>query len=325
MSKNKLRLADGYRYFGKRVRNGWVHNGGKICTIAGTTGLFLSGVHACRKTYKIHDELAENGRRISEAKQKRDGDRKGARTWRGLKESVKCGVRSSRHYIVPALGAGLSGYAVGRGWKIENGHYQQAAAMVGVVMADFMNYRQNVISEHGKDADRRYLTTRKNTAVDISKEGGAQVKAVAGDDEGMVVDLVENSLRILYSKETTPGVWNESHVIRMHQLEHIVNELNLDLVYGGGYSINDVRRYFYGRQGDIPEGNLFGRVWDPGDPAHPERGAKVNLHYEDDEDFMLGLKDHCWIIIDIDTEPLYTLQKQKRDREMARSMAYYAR
>lgn len=316
---SNLTMRDGYRYIGRQIRNEWGKYGSLACTIAGTTGLFLSGVYACRKTYKIHDELKENGRRISEARQARDGDKKGSKAWRTAKETAKCCLKTSRHYIIPAIAGGVSGFAIQKGWQIENNHYQQAAAMGAVVMADFMNYRRNVIAEHGKEADRRYLTTKRGKEISVSPEKGKEVAAVA-DENGHIVELGENSLRILYSKDTTPNVWSESHVIRMHHLEGITNNLNLDLKYGGSFSVNDVRRYFYGRRGDIPEGNLFGRIWDPGDPEHPERGAIVNLHYEEDEDFMLGLKDWCWIIIDIDTEPLFELQKGKKDREMGKSL-----
>ena len=134
-----LRLSDGYRYIGKQIRNGWEQYGGKICTIAGTTGLIFTGIHACRKTYKIHDELKENGRKISEARKDKTGDKKGSKFWRTVKTSVACGMKTSRHYL-PDLAVGVvSGAAVAKGWQHEHNHYQQAAAMVGVVMADFMN------------------------------------------------------------------------------------------------------------------------------------------------------------------------------------------
>lgn len=316
---NKMTMRDGYRYIGRQIRNKWDEHGSLACTIAGTTGLFLSGIYACRKTYKIHNELEENGRKISEARKARDGDKRGSKAWRTVKETAKCCLKTSRHYIGPAIAGGVSGFAIQKGWQIENNHYQQAVAMGAVVMADFMNYRRNVIAEHGTEADRRYMTTKRGKAVSISQDKGEKV-AASSDENGHVVELGENSLRILYSKDTTPMVWSESHVIRMHHLEGIVNNLNIDLMYGGSYSVNDVRRYFYGRRGDIPEGNLFGRIWDPGNPEHPERGAKVNLHYEEDEDFMLGLKDWCWIIVDIDPEPLFELQKGKKDRDVGRSL-----
>lgn len=320
--RSKLTLADGYRYIGKQLKNGWEKNSGKICTIAGTTGLFLTGIHACRKTYRIHDELQENGYKIRQAGIEKPGEKKIKRIGRIAKETAKCAVKTSRHYLPDIAGGVLSGYAVQKGWHQEHKHYQQAAAMVGVVMADFMNYRANVISEHGKEADRRYMTTKRNSCIKATEDKGVEKIAASASEDGHVVELGENSLRILYSRETTPKVWSDSHVIRTHQLESIVDELNLDLIWGGSYSVNDVRRYFYGRRGDIPEGNLFGRIWDPGDPEHPERGAKVNLHYEEDEDFMLGLKDWCWIIIDIDSEPLFELQKGKKDREMTESLVY---
>ena len=321
MKTIKPGFADGYRYIGRQLKNSWEKNSGKICTIAGTTGLFLTGLHACRKTYQIHDELVKNGKRIADARKKKAGEKRSTRIARIAKETAIVSAKTAKSYLPDIAAGALSGYAVSKGWHKEHSHYQQAAAMVGVVMADFMNYRRNVISEHGEETDRRYMTTKRQKYVDITPEKGQEVKATGTDEDGHVVELSEGSLRILYSRETTPNIWSESHIIRMNQLEGIENHLNLDLIWGGSYSVNDVRRYFYGRKGDIPEGNLFGRIWDPGDPEHPERGAKVNLHYEEDEEFMLGLKDWCWIIIDIDTEPLFELQKGKKDREMAKSLA----
>lgn len=189
--------------------------------------------------------------------------------------------------------------------------------MVGIVMADFMNYRSNVIAEHGKDADRRYLTTKGKTPPYLP-EGKKEEKTEEGDTH--VVDIHPNSLRIWYSKETTPQVWSESYTLRILQLEDIQNRLDMDLIYGGSYTVNDVRRYFYGRKGDVPEGGMFGRIWDPGNPLHPNRGARVNLHYQEDEDFMTGRTDHCWIIIDIDEEPLFELLARKKERDLVKSL-----
>jgi len=320
-NSKKPGIVEGYHYLWNMTKAQWKKHGGKVCTIAGTSGLILAGANACRKTYKIHGELEENGRRISEARLARQGDRKGSATLRVVKESARCGVKTSRHYIASAVAAGLSAYAVSKGWQKEHRNYQQAVAMVGVVMADFMNYRRNVISEHGEESDRRYMTTKRRPYIDVTKENGVQEKvAEAGSNDDHIVQLNENSLRILYSRETTPEIWHDSYVLRMHRLEDIAKKLEWDLIYGGSYTVNDVRRYFYGRKGDVPEGGMFGRIWDPGDPEHPERGAMVNLHYQDDLDFMDGITDHCWIIIDIDSEPLFELMSRKKEREFKASL-----
>ena len=36
--------------------------------------------------------------------------------------------------------------------------------------------------------------------------------------------------------------------------------------------------------------------------------------YEDDEDFVSGLKDECWIIIDVDPKPLFEREREQRDQ-----------
>lgn len=317
----KPSFSDGYKYLFNQAKGVWNRIGGQFMTIAGTTGLFLTGIHACRKTYKIHDELKKNGERIRKAKADIPENRRIARAGKTVKEVAKCAAKTSRHYLADAVAGSLSAYAVAKGWHHEHENYQQAAAMVGVVMADFMNYRNNVISEQGKDADRKYLTKRGERKYISDAEGKENPEKNAEEaGNASVVTLNPSSLRIWYSRETTPGVWSESYTLRLCHLEDIRNHLDMDLIYGGSYTINDVRRYFYGRRGDVGEGGMFGRIWDPGDPEHPERGASVNLHYEEDEDFMSGRTDSCWIIIDVDEEPLFELMKRKSDREMADSL-----
>lgn len=299
---------DTYKFAGRDLKIFWDRNGGKICTIGGTTGLILSGAHACRKTYKIHDELARNGRKIREADCPMDGDKRFSRLIRKGKAILSCSAKAGKYYLPDIVAGALSGYCVSKGWQIENSHFKEATAMVGVIAGSFMNYRQNVIAELGTEADRRYLTTKKENrkVYSATLKDGTEVSndGNQGENEGITVNLEPNLLRIWYSKETTPQIWSPSHLIRMQHLETIENRLNNLLICGGHYTVNDVRREFYGVKGDVGEGALFGRVWDPGNPAHPERGAKVNLHYQEDEEFYYGMKDSCWIIIDIDDEPL---------------------
>lgn len=315
-SQYKPTFSDGYRYLWKETKGFWNRNGGKIMTAAGTAGLFLTGIHACRKTYKIHDELKENGERIRKARMYIDGESGVKRAGRIAKEKAKCTAKTAKRYLADAVAGTLSAYAVAKGWHREHRNYEQAAALVGIVMADFMNYRNNVISEQGKDADRRYMTTKQGKAFISEEKAQATSQAAAETGDEHIVQLEPSSLRIWYSRETTPQVWNDNLDLRICQLNDIRNHLDMDLIYGGSYTVNDVRRYFYGRKGDVGEGGMFGRIWDPGDPEHPERGARVNLHYEEDEDFMSGRVEGCWILIDIDPEPLFELMKKKHDREM---------
>jgi len=315
MNISKPTFLDGYDYVKRQVQLGWKQNSGRILTFAGTAGLVYSGVHACRKTYKHHDELKANGAYITSEGELREGDKRFSATKRKAHAFIKSAAKSSRLYAADAVIGGLSAYAVAKGWHQEHKLYKEATAMVGVVMADFLNYRNNVIAEHGKEADRRYMTKRRGTYISEDPEKGQTVEPASGEEH--ILELSENSLRIRYSKETTPGVWSESLILRKAHLDDITSRLTMDLIYGGSYTVNDVRRYFYGRKGDVGEGGLYGRIWDPGDPEHPERGALPNLHYEDDEDFMSGRTDSCWIIIDIDNEPLFELMKKRRDRSLA--------
>ena len=315
---NKPTVAESCRRVYLQVNNAWQKNGGKICTIAGTTGLFLTGLHAARKTYKIHDELVANGKRISEAKKRKSTDGKFTRIIRVAKEAAKCTVKTSRHYVADIVGYGLSAYCTQHGFHIEHTNYQNMVAFSGLLAADFLNYRKNVISEHGKEADLRYLTTKKTNGDDANISLNDDTKVISstvsaeGTPDALTVQVDPGLFRIRYSRYTTPLVWSDSHALRIINLDWITNELDRMLIYGGQYDINEVRKLFYGAKGATALGGMFGRIYEPGNPEHPEYGAKVNLHYRDDEDFMSGLKDECWIIIDVDPKPLFEREKDQQ-------------
>lgn len=319
--KNKTSMSENYSYIFNNLKLKWEKNGGKICTIAGTTGLFLTGLHASRKTYLIHDELVENGKRIEEAKKHISGEKSLTRYFRIAKEVGKVSLSTGKHYIPDLIGGGISAYTNAKGWQHEHNHYQQAANMVGILAASFMNYRRNVIAEEGVEADRRYFNTKREDrgVHEATLEDGTKVISSGNGQDGdnILVDLDPSTLRIKYSKETTPSVWSPSHALRIINLRDIVNRINKKLINNGHYYVNDVRREFFGGKGDSETGGMFGRIWDPGNPEHPEYGRLVNLHYEDDEDFMFGRKDWCWIEIEIDLIPLFESMaiKKKRDQD----------
>lgn len=306
---NKQQWYDAYKYTGRDLKLLWDKYGGRICTIAGTTGLIFAGAHACRKTYKIHDKLKKNGEKIFLAKTADENGSKVKKVTNQTKAFISCAAKTAKDYLPDIVVGAVSGYAISKGWQKEHQNYEKAAVGFGVLAAEFMNYRHNVISEQGKEADRRYLTTKheKKKVLEATMNDGTKIQSNgqnSNENEGITVNIEPNMLKIWYSRETTPQVWSDSMAIRMHHLQNIQRNLESLLIYGGHYSVNDVRRQFYGVKGDVAAGGLFGRVWDPGNPEHPERGAMVNLHYEEDEDFMSGLTDSCWIIIDIDDEPL---------------------
>ena len=103
MARRNGTVMDGFEYLEKQAKMKWQKDGGKVCTIVGTAGLVGVGFHASRKTYKIHDELVENGRRISEARKRRDDDKGLSRFLRTAKEVAICSAKTSRHYIGDAV------------------------------------------------------------------------------------------------------------------------------------------------------------------------------------------------------------------------------
>ena len=296
-------LSNGFRSIGRGIKLQWEKHGSLICTIGGTAALISSGVHACRKTYKYHDFLAENGKKIEEAKKPIEGEKKVVRIFRVSKAMAIAGGKTVIKYIPEIAGAAVGSYGIGKGWTTEHKHYKEAVAFGSMIFADFMDYRKNVIAEQGEDADRRYLAKKKPDE-NISESDEAEFgEAAKANGEGLDIVAGENAFRIWYSRETTPNLWSPSLSMRLVNLQWATNEV--DRMFIDGYvTANDVRRIFYGRKGDVPAGNIYGRIYDPGNPANPNGAKLTNLHYEDDEDFMSGRTDSCWLIIDVEPEPI---------------------
>lgn len=295
----------GLQSIGRELKFQWEQHGSKICTIGGTAALVGSGIHACRKTYKKYDYLKANGEKIKEARKHIEGEKRGTYIFRVAKTAAGCAGGTLVKYLPEIAGAAVGIYGVGKGWQTENRHYKEAAAFGTMIFADFMDYRRHVVNEYGEETDKRFMTTS-------ADEGSAEVETVDENGEkavekvkngGISLTKVPNFCRIWYSKETTPSLWSPSLAMRITNLKWVTNEIDRMLI-DGHVSVNDIRRLFFGRKGDIGIGDIYGRIYDPGNPEHPEYGKLTNLHYKDDEDFMTGRTDCCWLTIDIDPEPI---------------------
>jgi len=300
-----INLSRGFQTIGREIKFQWEKHGSLICTIAGTGAIIGSGVHACRKTYKQYDFLKSNGDKIREAKKPIEGEKKVTRILRVAKVGAVVGAKTAVKYIPEIAGTALGCYGVGKGLSIEHSHYKEAVAFGSMIFADFMDYRKHVIQEHGKETDQRYLTTKcEDGKTEIVKKDGEGNEEVIQDGIGISVMKDPSAQRIWFGKGTSP-LWSPSHRLRETNLNWATNEIDKMLI-DGHVSLNDMRRVFLGRKGDVPMGDIYGRIWEPGDPARPERGRLTNLHWEDDEDFVNGRTDGCWIYFEIDPEPIIT-------------------
>jgi len=306
-------LGEGLKELGRNIKFQWEKHGSQICTIGGTVALVGSGIHACRKTYKQYDFLKSNGEKIREAKKPIEGEKKVTRIFRVAKVSAVVCAKTAVKYIPEIAGTALGCYGVGKGWTIEHTHYKEAAAFGSMIFAEFMDYRKHVIAEHGEDTDKRYMTTKHiDGKVEVEAETEDGTKVIDSTDDGISLAIDPKCLRIWFGKGMTE-LWSPSYQLRITNLEYATNQIDKMLI-DGHVSVNDIRRIFYGRKGDLPWGDIYGRIWEPGDPKHPERGKLTDLHYKEDEDFMLGRTDGCWLTIDIDPEPIITrMRKDLKD------------
>ena len=190
-----------------------------------------------------------------------------------------------------------------------------AVGATAALGAEFLAYRSNVIADQGEEKDREYLTTKNvPRKTDIRKEvdpDTGEVKTEAFEDGGRItVDADPSALKFLYSRENCP-IWEANYDLRLMQLDNICSELTYMGRGTGHLSLNDQRRKFGGvqpRKMDVPIGGIMGRIFDP---DKPETMRVVNLHYQEDEDFMSGKKDWVWIIFDLDKEPMINRMKKE--------------
>ena len=276
------------------------------------TGLMMIGSAVMAKTgmkEDVQQVIAEANAAVDEAQKVREGEKKPERAKRVLKAKAVKGwkiVKEFRKGIAMEVGgAVLNG--IGYGMAESGKHTALKAA--GSAMAAFAAYRANVREDLGDEADRRYLTGQKafKRTEKINKKTGEITEDIERvDDDGLNVNKDPNAFKLLFNGETFPNIWNANYYLRKANLEWIQNTLTLKLQHVGHISLNDMRREFAkstdrAEDMDVDIGGIFGKVLDPKVPAHLQT---VNLHFEDDQDFMEGRKDWCWIIFDCDEQPI---------------------
>jgi len=306
MSKVIDLISEGGDVINRKLSWEWQQNGEKYLSKGGTAGLILSGIYAAKKTYDISDLIKETKKDLEEAKQ--SGDKKAIRKarWRRY-------TQVGKHYILPAVGAGVSAMGVDRGLGKSMEKTAAMAATATLYATTLTNYRKNVIADLGPEADRKYLTATKvkGKIEEVEMSDGTKISEPEDKEGGFWLRGNPNALRMVYSRESTPDCWHDSFALRKNTLYAIQNELDIMLMTNGHISLNDQRRKFRGPKADVGIGGVLGRVWDPGNPKNPSGGRRVNLHFEDDKDFMEGRKDWCWIIFDVDEEPIINRMDEK--------------
>lgn len=299
MSKIIDLIAKGGEVINRKVQWKWARDGEKIMTRSGIFGLIASGIYAAKKTSDISDLLKETKADVERIRQ--GGDKKEIR-----KARIRRGITVGKHYILPAVGTTISAMAIDRGMAKAGEKTAAMAATASLYAATLRNYRKNVIEEYGEEVDRRFMTTEKvkGKIAEVEMEDGTKIENPKIDGGAITLQVHPNALRMVYSREMTPEIWHDSYAMRIGALNSIQSELDVMLITNGHLTLNDQRRKFGGPKADVGIGGVIGRIWDPGNPKNPRGGRRVNLHFEDDIDFIEGRKDWCWIFFDVDDEPI---------------------
>lgn len=245
-----------------------------------------------------------------------EGENKAKKVRRYLKAHAVHGWKMVKIYkkgvICNVVGAVSNGVGIGLS---ENGR-KKALAGAAAVGAEFAAYRAAVRSDLGDEADIRYMNGKKTKHLKVTKtKEGLKVADQSEEDDGVTIKKDPSAFRFWFSKETCPSIWSPNYDLRLHNLDHVTDMLNHQYIMtwtnGGALTLNDQRREFGGlnpRSMDVDIGGIFGRVYDK---DRPESKRLINLHYRDDQDFMEGRTEGCWIIFDVDPEPIIGRTKRK--------------
>lgn len=217
--------------------------------------------------------------------------------------------------IADALGVASSSVGIA---LAEKEHKKDLKAIAAVGSA-FAGYRAAVVADLGKEADAKYMTGKKainaGKVVTKDKNGKEIVVEEYEDENGLTIKKDPSVFKLLFSPATCPHLCPDNYDLRISNLKWVTAMLNRQYMMtwttGGALTLNDMRREFGGlnpKSMDVDIGGIFGRLYDP---DNPESKRPINLHYEDDVDFMEGRKDWCWIIFDCDPEPIIGRMKRK--------------
>jgi len=276
------------------------------------TGLMMIGSAVMAKTgmkEDVQQVIAEANAAVDEAQKVREGEKKPERAKRILKAKAVKGWKVVKAFHKGIIMETVGAASVGVGYGMAEKGKHRAIKAVGALGAAFASYRAAVREDLGDEADRRYLTGQKafKRTEKINKKTGEITEDIERVDDGSLnVDRDPNAFRLLINEETSPNVWSANYYLRKSNLEWIQDTLTRKLQHVGHLSLNDMRREFApsidkAEKMDVDIGGIFGRVLDPNIPVHLQT---VNLHFEDDKDFMEGRKDWCWVIFDCDKESI---------------------
>lgn len=293
------------------------------------TGLMMIGSAVMAKTAMkddIQQVIAECDAAIAEAQKPVEGEKKPMRVKRIFKAKVVKGWKVVKKFHKGIIYEAIGGACVGVGLNISEAGKHKAIKAAGAIGTAFAAYRANVRDDLGDEADRRYLTGQKavKRTEKIDKKTGEVTHDLEyiTDDDGVTIKKDPNAFRFWFSKETCPSIWFENRDLMVATLDKIEDKLTYQL-WGtdsdrtiGHLYLNEMWHEFGGLtpgRMDVEIGGLYGRVLKPNISKVKQR---VNLHHRDDQNFIDGITDGCWIIFDCDPEPIVGRITKKKFKQV---------
>lgn len=313
-------MLNGYSQLFNDAKLAFFEHGPKILTGSGTGLMMIGSALIARDSCKaeVQQAIAEANNLVAEAETKNNttnaGDSKAKKKARIFKAKFHKGLKIVKVYKKGFILDAIGGISTTTGICIsENGRHKAiaGAATLGGILS---SYRAAVVADLGPEADIKYMNGEK--VVNVTKKKGkkdetdndANAVAEEASNGGVTIYKDPNAFRLLFSKESTPSVWNENYDIRKANLEWIEATLSRYFMNtwetGGALTLNDMRREFdklNPSRMDVDIGGIFGRVYERNDP---KTHRLINLHWREDKDFMDGRKDYCYVYFDCDPEPI---------------------
>ena len=308
-------LATGYGIIFKNL--GWKFGNiaPKVFVGSGTGLMMIGNALIARENCKaeVRKTLADIENDWQEAKKPVEGESKVERGKRIFKARVVKGWRIVKVHKKGMICSGVGAVSNVVGITISETGRQKALAATAALGAEFAGYRAAVRADLGDEADLKYLTGRKavnGKKSDAKYETGEYIEEYE-DEDGVTIKKDPSAFRFLFSKESCPSLWQDNYDLRLANLKWVESNLSRVYLLNHHITLNDMRREFGGltpNRMDVGIGGIFGRVWIE---DKPETHKLINLHYEDDEEFMSGRKDWCWIIFECDPDPIISKINRK--------------
>lgn len=268
----------------------------EILIVAGTVGVIVSAVMACKATLKVEavvDDAKTDIQKVNEALER--GETEAGLTYTQEDKQRDLTILYSQTALNLAklygpavlVGAVSIGCIIGSHNILRKRNVALAAAYATVDKA-YKEYRGRVVERFGEEVDRQLrFGTKKQTVTETVKDENGEEKTVEKE-----VDVVDDAITSPYSKffDESSRCWEKDANYNLMFLRRMQSMFNDKLKANGYVFLNDVYDAL-----DIertPEGQTVGWVYDPENPElenYIDFGI-YDVHRKSSRDFVNGLE-----------------------------------